>query len=57
MGKMIMLKVFFRALLAAAFVIAFTLILLHYTLLTLAILIVSWFILMLHIDPPSNWDK
>gem|GEM_PF-5900700 len=52
-----MLKVFFRALLAAAFVIAFTLILLHYTLLTLAILIVSWFILMLHIDPPSNWDK
>lgn len=57
MSKILMLKIILKALVAAMLIIAFVIVFLRYPLVTLSVLAVSWFILMLHLDPPAHWDN
>ena len=50
------LKTFGRAFLLAFIIIVFVAALWHYTLVTLALLVIAWFNLMLQVDPPERWD-
>jgi len=57
MTQDIMLKAFGRAVLLAFLIIIFMAALWHYTVLTLAILVIAWVSLMLQLDPPEYWDR
>ena len=57
MRKDVKVKIYLRALLVVVLVGAFVIIFLHFPLLTSCILLVSWFILMLQLDPPAHWDR
>jgi len=57
MNQILMLKTFLRAVVVTVLFVLFTLVFLQHTLITLCVLIAFWFILMLQLDPPADWDK
>ncbi|MCO5948027.1 hypothetical protein [Mucilaginibacter flavidus] len=57
MSKILMLKIFLRALMVVVFIVAFVVIFLQCPLLTLSALCLSWFVLMFQLDPPSQWGN
>jgi uncharacterized membrane protein len=56
MTQILMLKAFMRAFILTLLAVVFIVVLWHYTLITITLLAISWFSLMLQLDPPEHWD-
>lgn len=57
MTQVFMLRAFIRAFILTFLVAVFVAVLWHYTLITIALLVIAWFALMLQLDPPQYWDN
>lgn len=57
MSELLILKVFLRALLVMLISVIFVIVFVHYVIATLVVLAISWFALMVQLDPPAEWDN